>query len=179
MEKIIEFFKNNFNTILSILAFIISLINLIYLILTNKKNLTFNIRNYTLANVNKKHFYMFNVEFVNKSRLPISINEITILDNKNKYKIIKSPRLLAEKDTKRNKEIIRHQEVHSAKFPINITGLSSKQEFLVMYGPEKIVNEKTKIIINTNRGKIVKKVLLNNYYLEPTKFTEETSEYYD
>lgn len=89
-------------------------------------------------NVNKKHFYMFNVEFVNKSRLPISVNEITIIENENKYKIIKSPRLLAEKDTKRNKEIIRHQEVHSAKFPINIIGLSFNQEFLVMYGPEKI-----------------------------------------
>ena len=50
---------------------------------------------------------------------------------------MKSPRLLAKKNKKRNTEIINHQEIHSAKFPIDIVGLSSEQKFVVMYGPQK------------------------------------------
>lgn len=179
MNELLEFIKSHYSSILSISAFIISLINLVYLVLTNRKNLKFNIINYTIANVNNKKFYIFNIELINKSRLPISINEITIKDNKEKYKIIKSPRMLAEKDRTRNSEIIRHQEIHSAKFPINVLGLSSEQRFIVMYGPEKIKSNNSIIIISTNRGKIVQKDNLNKYFLQTSDFTKETSEYYD
>lgn len=179
MKEVFEFVKSHYSTILSILAFTISLINLIYLLVTNKKKLKINIVNFTIGNVNNKHFYMFNVELINKSRLPISVNEIIIEDSKEKYKFIKSPRMLAEKDRKRNNEIIKHQEIHSAKFPINIAGLSSEQKFIVMYGPEKIENDSSKVIINTNRGKVTKKINLNMYYLQSEDFAKETSEYYD
>lgn len=179
MKEVFEFVKNHYSTILSISAFIISLINLIYLLTTNKKKLKVNIANFTICNVNNKHFYMFNVELINESRLPISVNEIIFKDNKKEYKVIKSPRMLAEKDRKRNNEIIKHQEIHSAKFPINVVGLSSEQKFIVMYGPEKITNDNSKIIINTNRGKVTQKVNLNNNYLSSEEFAKETSEYYD
>lgn len=179
MKELLEFVKSHYSAILSISAFIISLINLVYLLITNKKKLKINIINFTIGDVNNKHFYMINVELINKSRLPISINEIIIEDNKEKYKIIKSPRMLAEKDRKRNNEIIKHQEIHSTKFPINIAGLSSEQKFIVMYGPKKLKNDNSKIIISTNRGGLIQKVSLNRYYLQPEDFTKETIEYYD
>ena len=135
MKELVLFIKNHYEAILSILAFIISIINLIYLIFTNKKRISFKIENYTSSKVNNKNFYMFNIEFMNKSRLSISINDLIFIDGENSYSIIKSPRLLAEKNTTRNREVIRHQEVHSTKFPINITGLTSEQKFIVMYGP--------------------------------------------
>lgn len=138
MKELLEFIKNHYSTILSIFVFIISLINLIYLQLTNKKKLKMNIANFTIVDVNSKHFYMLNVELINKSRLHISVNEIIIENNKEQYRIIKSPRMLAEKDRKRNNEIINHQEIHSAKFPINIASLSSEQKFVVMYGTENL-----------------------------------------
>ena len=122
---------------------------------------------------------MFNIEFMNKSRLSISINDLIFIDGENSYSIIKSPRLLAEKNTTRNREVIRHQEVHSTKFPINITGLTSEQKFIVMYGPEKFENEIIKIIIMTNRGKIKKKINIKKYYLTLQQFTNDASEYYD
>lgn len=179
MSILIDFLKNNYGILLSVSAFIISLINLIYLLITNKKRLTININNYTFSNVNNRKFYMFNVEFINKSRLPISVNEIIIESNKEKYKIIKSPRMLSEKDRKQNGLVIKHQEIHSAKFPINILGLTSEHKFIVMYGPDRIDETISTIIINTNRGKITKKVLLNNYYVKIDEFTKEASEYYD
>ena len=120
MKELVLFIKNHYEAILSILAFIISIINLIYLIFTNKKRISFKIENYTSSKVNNKNFYMFNIEFMNKSRLSISINDLIFIDGENSYSIIKSPRLLAEKNTTRNREVIRHQEVHSTKFPINI-----------------------------------------------------------
>lgn len=179
VNEFIKFLKNNYESILSISALIISLINLIYLLYTNKKKLIFQITNYTKAKVNNKNFYMFNVNLINKSRLPISVNEISFFNKAEIYTVIKSPRMLSEKSTTRNKEIIRHQEVHSVKFPINITGLTSEQNFIVMYGPETFQCEKVKIIISTNRGKIKLKINLNDYYLRPDDFTSETSEYYD
>ncbi|MGN1374432.1 MAG: hypothetical protein ACI4XK_03935 [Bacilli bacterium] len=116
---------------------------------------------------------------MNKSRLSISINDLLFIDGENSYSIIKSPRLIAEKSTTRNREVIRHQEVHSTKFPINITGLTSEQKFIVMYGAEKFENEIIKIIIMTNRGKIKKKINIKKYYLTPQQFMDDASEYYD
>ena len=86
---------------------------------------------------------------------------------------------MAEKSTTRNKEVIRHQEVHSTKFPINITGLTSEQRFIVMYGPEKFENEEIKIILLTNREKIKKKIHIKKYYLTPNQFMAEASKYCD
>ena len=40
-------------------------------------------------------------------------------------------------------------------------------------------NDFSKIIINTNRGKVIQKINLNMYYLPTSDFTKETSEYYD
>lgn len=179
MKELILFLKNHYEAMLSVLAFTISVVNLIYLIFTNKKRIIFKFENYTSAKVNNKNFYMFNMEFINKSRLSISINDIFFIDGENSYSIIKSPRLLAEKNTTRSEEIIRHQEVHSTKFPINITGLTSEQKFIVMYGPEQFENEIIKIVIMTNRGKIKKKINIKKYYLTPEQFMKETSEYYD
>ena len=115
MKELVLFIKNHYEAILSILAFIISIINLIYLIFTNKKRISFKIENYTSSKVNNKNFYMFNIEFMNKSRLSISINDLIFIDGENSYSIIKSPRLLAEKNTTRNMELIRRiytREIH-------------------------------------------------------------------
>ena len=179
MEELILFIKNHYEAILSVLAFIISMINLIYLIFTNKKKIAFKIENYTSTDVDSKNFYMFNMEFVNKSRLSISINDLIFVDRTDTYSIIKFPKLLAEKSSTRNKEVARHQEVHSTKFPINITGLTSEQKFIVMYGPEKFENEEIEIILLTNRGKIKKKIHIKKYYLTPDQFMDDASEYYD
>lgn len=94
MGKLIDFIKNYYSPILSVVAIIISLINFVYLVITNKKKLKININNFTIGNVNDKNFYIFNMELINKSRLSISVNEIIIEANKEKYKIIKSPRIL-------------------------------------------------------------------------------------
>lgn len=44
--------------------------------ITYKKRIIFKFENYTTTKVNNKNFYMFNMEFINKSRLSISINDM-------------------------------------------------------------------------------------------------------
>ena len=85
MKELVLFIKNHYEAILSILAFIISIINLIYLIFTNKKRIPFKIENYTSEKVNNKILYIFNVEFMNKSRLSISINDLIFIDDTSEY----------------------------------------------------------------------------------------------
>jgi hypothetical protein len=46
-----------------------------------------NIVNFTIVDDNNKHFYMINVEFINKSRLHIAVNEIIFEDNKKQTKL--------------------------------------------------------------------------------------------
>ena len=61
MEELILFIKNHYEAILSVLTFIISMINLIYLIFTNKKKIAFKIENYTSEDVDSKNFYLVNM----------------------------------------------------------------------------------------------------------------------
>lgn len=177
-DTIIPFIINNIGIIISILAFILSIFNFIYLIVTNKKNLKFNIENYSYGNVDGKKFYFFNVVFSNNSRQPISVNEIDLLHNNETYTFIKSKRLLLDGQTTRNKQIIRTKEVYSAKFPINIPGLTSEQYFIVIYGPDKIDNKKLKIILKTNRGKIRRKFKkINSIYIDSQTFFKDLKNY--
>ena len=48
--------------------------------ITYKKRIIFKFENYTTTKVNNKNFYMFNMEFINKSRLSISINDMFFID---------------------------------------------------------------------------------------------------
>lgn len=170
---------NHWETIISISAFILSLINTIYLLFSNKKHIDFVINSYSSYKVKNKTFYIFNIEIYNKSRLPISITNIIFNDIHNEFQVIKSPRLILEKEKTQNSQIKLHQELHSAKFPININGLSSIQSFIVMYGSNDYKNLTSLIKVCTNRGKIKKHINFNNLYYDDASFRKETFEYYD
>ena len=149
------------------------------MIYTNHKRLKLKITDYTCSEHNKKMFYMFNIELTNKSRLPISLTDIIFEDQNIEYHPIRFPMLLAEKNRTRNKEIIRHQEIHSNQLPINIDGLTSKQIFLTMYGPQDSKTLKNKVTLHTSRGKIHIKLDLLHTHKNPADFMEEVSEYSD
>lgn len=177
MELVIDFILDNLSIIISMLALMISIINIIYLVLTNKKKLQFEINNYSSGKVNNKNYYFFDVEIINKSRLPISVNEITIESNKQNYTFIKASRLLLKGETKKGKEVTDRYEIHSIKFPININGLCSEQEFIVMYGPNEF-NDNVKITLKTSRGKIKKKIKnMCSLKIDDNTFFEELSKY--
>ena len=165
MQIILDFIIKNIEIMISIAALILSVFNFSYLLFSNNRRLVLEIENFSSGKVDNKDFYFFNIIITNKSRLPISINELGLKNDSNVYTFIKSPRLLLEGQTTRGKEIIRKKEIYSIKFPITINGLCSEQFFVVMYGPKKFSNRRSKFIIKTSRGKIKKKInsLLNKY----------------
>ena len=178
MKEVLDFIVKNLSIIISFIALIISITNLIYLIITNKKKIVLKIDNYTKGKVDDNEFYFFNVTITNKSRLPIAINEITINYKNENYSFIKSPRLILEGQTTRGKEVIRRKEIYSIRFPININGLCSEQMFLVMYEPQEFRNEKVKIKVKTSRGQVKKKFKkFDNYFIESDLFFKELRNY--
>lgn len=178
MKEVIDFIVKNLSIIISVIALIISIINLIYLLMTNKKRFNLTIENYSQGKVDNKDFYFFNVILSNKSRLPIAINEISLVEQEEIYTFIKSPRLLLEGQTTRGKEVLKRKEIYSSKFPLNINGLCSEQFFLVMYGPKDFNSKKVKIIINTSRGKVKRKIInFKKYFIQSDNFFKELKSY--
>lgn len=179
MKDVFDFIVKNLSIIISIIALIVSMTNLIYLIITNKKHIHLKIDSYTKDNVHDKEFYFFNVTITNKSRLSIAINEITINYKRKNYLFLKSPRLLFESQTTRGKEIIRKKEIYSIKFPININGLCSEQMFLVMRsGPQDFENGKVKINVKTSRGQVkIRLKDFDTYFIKSKAFFKELGNY--
>ncbi|MBO5474932.1 MAG: hypothetical protein J5982_00325 [Bacilli bacterium] len=177
MNKFICFIYNNreiITILISFLALAISIITLISNYKMNKKNLKMVINNFTSAMIENGNFYIFNIDFINKSRLPISINEISI---DNEFTFIKSPRKLIEGQTTKNKTITSEYDLKSTSFPINMLGLESKNVFLVVYGPTNLNVNKYKFHIKTNRGEVVQKIKLCNYNIDGNTFFEEANNY--
>lgn len=178
MERILDFIIENIEIVISTFALIISIFNLGYLLFTNNKKLGLEIENFSSGKSDNKDFYFFNISITNKSRLPISINELSIKNDKQVYIFIKSPRLLLEGQTTRGKEIIRKKEIYSVKFPITISGLCSEQFFAVIYGPKVFSNKTSIFTMKTSRGKIKKKIKhLLNKYINSKEFFDDIKNY--
>lgn len=163
--------------VLSIISLFLSMINLIYLFVTNRKNLDMIINSYTILHLNDRIYFIFNIELINKSRLPISINEMVIENDNNKYKISKTPNIFMKAKVTSGDIISDRKNASTAIFPINLSGLTSIQKFIFMYGDnDKKLND-INVVINTNRGKIVKEVNFNSCYLKINDFCKEMEKY--
>lgn len=173
-KTIIEFIVNN---VISLIALLISLFNVIYYLINNKKKIDLSINCYTTGIVEDKTFYMYDVNFINKSSLSISINGMKIIDNKQEYLIINSPRKLFEKQSKVGHIITDLKNIFSVSFPINLQGYLSTHNFIIMYGPNKFVNKKQSIVISTSRGKIVKKINIGKKYISAQEFADQERHY--
>lgn len=164
-----------FSLTTSIIALILSLLNLTYLIITNKKKIELNIRNYTYIKTSataKSFFYMFNVEFINKSRQPIAVTSMVFIDGDKSFEIDLEQQRVADKEKKRGQEVIERNKLDSADFPINLTGLTAIRKILIMHGDDNFQNEEIKVIINTNRGKVNKIIKIKDKYFSSADFTK-------
>jgi len=172
--KVINYISENF---LSIVALCISIFNLIYIISSNKRKVDIIVNCYTTGNVEGKNFYMYDVVFINKSQLSISINGLKVIDNKNEYYIINSPRKLFESKSNINNKVINCKEINSITFPINLQGFESSHNFIIMYGPNKFEKELQKIVIGTSRGKINKNINIGEKYITAKEFMDNEKYY--
>lgn len=146
--------------ILGILGFIISLINLIHYLMSNRifleiKIIEYAIREYNGGNKRIVIHYQMN----NRSHLPITITDMQIIfDDKkfvedfNTHEILSYRRIF--------KDINEYIPTYNEHLPINLPELSSHAGYLVFVVPEDIAEEVCKDLIfqiRTNRHKEVQK----------------------
>lgn len=122
---------------ISALALLVSALTAAYTYLINRRKIDLSVINYRKM---KKDYYIFNIEILNGSRLPIPISEMSANINKKKYAFDKVPRKTTATRS-------------SAAFPINIDGLSAKQCFLILRCEDEVPTV-FRIKFCTNRGAI-------------------------
>lgn len=125
----------------------------------------------------KKNFYMYDVDFINKSSKSISITGIKIIDEKQTYYVIKSSRKLLESKTTIGGKLFDAKKIDSVTFPINLQGYMSEHAFIIMYGPKEYISKKQTISILTSRGDVNIKTKIRNYYISSKDFMEKEKHY--
>ena len=163
--------------IISIIAVVISLINLIYTFICNHKNLDVSINSFTKNYVHGKCVYLFDLSIINKSRLPIAINSLTIAKNKEFYQISVNPKLISEIVSRSGKEITGVSRLFSSGFPININGLVASRCFFELPINDSCIDGNITFFLSTNRGMVKKKINVDDFYLDSSLFIKEYKDY--
>lgn len=164
--------NNIVTTIVSIIALVLSIGNAIYIFVCNHKKIDLKLNSYTKNIVNGKYAYIFDILIENKSRLPISINSLKIIKEKKEITFNPNPKLISEITSRSGKTITDKASLYSTAFPINILGLNDNREFFELSNNENLEG-KCIIKILTNRGKVSKKINLNDSYIDTSTFMKE------
>lgn len=119
MNNIWKFLSNNDNitTIISVLAFVLSMINTFYLIFTQRPKIKVSFKEYTfLKNLPDKPF-LLGVIIENKSRLSVSISKMNLNINDTKYEFSWIPIIICNTNLSQNNNTLDKVSVHSLTFP--------------------------------------------------------------
>lgn len=168
MNTIFEFCIINWEPIIAVLGFLLSIINFSYLIKNNWKSIGIKEIFYTKTKLEGKIFYEFNMILMNKSRQPISIVDISF-ENKGKMCSAKLDRTKIGHSTDPKNVTT---TFYSSEFPINLNGLESSKEMILFCLTDEINNEEIDLIITTNRGKIKKMVDFKNKNITIDQYLE-------
>lgn len=147
----------NITTVLSIIGLILSLFNILYLVYTNRKHFHFRVIRLSLLEDYPNHPIELEIEFDNKSRLPIGISRVLIQVQGKKYLADWKARILFNETQKVGKEINDRVQTYTLSLPQNMMGLwSTEGSFYIEtsddFDPQTLLNDDSKIIIYTTRG---------------------------
>lgn len=154
--RILTFFtKENISFLLGVFGSFGTL----YTLFAQRKNISLSIQSYSYKN---KSLLMF-VSFTNRSRLPISILNISVIQDNVCYPCVYIPTVVCEHTRRSGKEIISHREEFSVRFPISLASLAGSSGYLYFDKlPENYPDDaKTLTVqVSTNRGRAKKMKLL-------------------
>lgn len=131
----------------------------LYTLFAQRKNISLSIQSYRYKN---KSLLMF-ISFTNHSRLPISILNVSIIQDNICYPCVYIPTVVCEHTRRSGKEIISHREELSIQFPISLASLAGSSGYLYFDRlPENYPDDATTLTVqvSTNRGLATKMKLL-------------------
>lgn len=149
--------KENITLLLSILGAVGSASAWLHTLIKSRKRFDMKINGYRT----NPHGILLHVEFVNKSTLPLSINDISIY-NSREYPTKHIPEKVLERTHRVGHKIQSHKEYYSMSFPINLPSLCGTAGYLYFSSGEEIfpqLSNTATLIIRTNRGQKVKRKL--------------------
>ena len=104
------------------------------------------------------HGLLVHMQFSNKSTMPLSINEISILIDGNEYTACKIPQKVKEESTRVGNIIRSQHDYFSMDFPINLPPLCGDSGYLYFSSEKEIfppLSNRVNLIIRTNRGRAI------------------------
>lgn len=164
------------NCLIATLGFIISIINLIYIVYTDKKKIKLLLNEYTVIKIKNESYYMFNLFCNNESKHPIAVSSIKIFSRNKEYIIQTTPRRLMSCEEKKGDEIYSRKELYSSIFPYNLGSFSSGLMLCLLKTEDKL-SEEIALEIYTNRGKIKQKVVLKSKEICFEKFDKDLADF--
>ena len=144
--------------VIAVVAFVLSDTSWVHTAVTQRKS--FSIKVYKAFSYEK--LVLFIVAIENKSRLPISINEITLHYNDINAPCKRLPKRVYETTRRQNNEIYERKTYYSMEMPININALSSVTGYVLFdHLTQNLPSDAKKAVfaVGTNRGRRVKKTL--------------------
>lgn len=156
-----ETLKNNMELITFILACIGSVGTIsgwIYYWVTTRKNIFVRI----IAFHQKNETILSYMAFENKSRLPVSITDISLLIDGNPYPCEYMPKKVMSHERTVGGRIVSSQDYYNIQLPIELGSLGATSGYVLFVLPKGVRKPDTKVVtlqISSNRGKAMKMTL--------------------
>lgn len=154
----IHFTKENITFILALIGSLGTIVNWLRLFIVNNKN--FNIR--PVAYRSKDNITLFYLLFENKSRMPISITELSVQINGVYYPCRYLPEIVTSSHRTIGKEIVSSHDYFNIAFPVQLGALGATSGYVLFILPKDIQMPDSKtltFLVTSNRGKAVEKII--------------------
>lgn len=150
----INFIKNNFSGVISLIALGLSIYNFVYNLINQKCNIKIVVH----KNMKYRNTQQFFVTIQNCSQLPVSITSIRL--NNSNYCILE-PTIVKENIRKSGGSIISRTETKSMHFPINLNSLESTSGYLEFRNVNNFDIDNFFFTLFTNRKSVTIKQIIN------------------
>ncbi len=150
--------------IIGIVGFLISLINVIYCIICNRKKLVFNFGNYGVeSHIKNQKLFIIYYRVDNLSQKPISITRIQLSINDSLFESEPRPHKAEEQFWSKGDRVYHEIITDTKVLPINLDSLASESGYIAFAIPQDISLTPEKSLtfrICTNRGRAFQKTFL-------------------
>lgn len=127
--------------------------------ISKRQNINFRILGHLVP---EGHSIILYVMLENRSQLPISITSISVYQNDVFYSCTEIPLKVYEVTTRKNKEIVSHNEFFSMAIPIFLPALGGTSGYVYFEAPQKVFQPDATHLtlrLTTNRGKAIERTL--------------------